>query len=284
MKIVVTGSRGKLGAAAVAYARQQGAEVLEVDRAPYQIGVGPLGQYISADLTDLGQVYDVLDSADAVIHLAAIVSQRLVPSERTFRTNTGITWNVFEAAARLGVPRVVSASSVQVNSTVTPRTPLRYDYLPLDEDHPVSPQDDYGMSKLVGEHLGTMFSNHWGLSSVSFRFPWIGTGEELRGMPLREAPRANGALYAYIHIEDAARACYLAATAELPARSHHVLFISARDTFLDMPSLEYVRAAFPDAEIRPGLEGYGTLINAARAERLIGFTPSFGIRDQGDRS
>jgi nucleoside-diphosphate-sugar epimerase len=278
MKIVVTGSRGKLGAAAVAYARQQGAEVREVDRAPYQIGSGPLGQYLSADLTDLGQVYDVLAGADAVIHLAAIVSQRLVPSERTFRTNTGITWNVLEAAARLGLPRVVCASSVQVNSTVTPRTPLHYDYLPLDEDHAVSPQDDYGMSKLVGEQLATMFAAHWGLTTVSFRFPWIASAEEFAGLPLAGPPRPEAALYAYIHIEDAARACYLAATAALPPRSHSLLFVSASDTSLDMPSLEYVRAAFPAAAIRPGLEGYGSLLNCARAAALLGFTPAHSAR------
>ena len=278
MKIVVTGARGKLGAAAVTYARQQGAEVLEVDRLPYQIGSGPLGQYISADLTDLGQVYDVLHGADAVIHLAAIVSQRLVPSARTFQTNTSITWNVFEAAARLGITRVVSASSIQINSTVTPRTPLRYEYLPLDEDHPVSPQDDYGMAKLVGEQLATMFSAHWGLTTVSFRFPWIVSADEFAELPRREAPRPEAALYAYLHIDDAARACYLAATAALPPRSHTVLFAAAPNAYLDLPSLEYVRAAFPAAAIRPGLEEYGALVSSRRAASVIGFVPERVLR------
>ncbi len=271
MKIVVTGARGKLGTAAVAYARQQGADVLEVDLVPYRIGDGPLGQYISADLSDLGQVYDVLDGADAVIHLAAIVSQRLVPSARTFQANTAITWNIFEAAARLNVPRVVSASSIQVNSTVTPRTPLRYEYLPLDEDHPVSPQDDYGMSKWVGEHLATMFTHHWGLSAVSFRFPWIATEDEFRELPLREEPRPEAALYAYVHIQDAARACYLAATATLPPRSHTVLFAAAPDSYLDMPAREYAQIAFPEAVIRPELTGYSSLVSSARAATIIGF-------------
>ena len=278
MKIVVTGARGKLGTVAAAYARSQGADVLEVDRAPYQIGSGPLGQYISADLTDLGQVYDVLHGADAVIHLAAIVSQRLVPSERTFLTNTSITWNVFEAAARLGIPRVVSASSIQINSTVTPRTPLRYDYLPLDEDHPVSPQDDYGMSKLVGENLATMFAVHWGLTVVSFRFPLIASAEEYKTLMHHGQPSQVAALYAYIHIEDAARACYLAATQPLPARSHNVLFVAAPDSWLAMPSLEYVRTAFPDAAIRPGLEGHGSLLNSTRARQLLSFVPAHSIR------
>jgi UDP-glucose 4-epimerase len=220
----------------------------------------------------------VLHGADAVIHLAAIVSQRLVPSARTFLTNTSITWNVFEAAARLGVPRVVSASSIQINSTVTPRTPLRYDYLPLDEDHPVTPQDDYGMSKLVGENLATMFSAHWGLTTVSCRFAWVVSAEEFAALPVSEQPRPEAALYAYVHIEDAARACYLAATAALPPRSHTVLFVAAPDSYLARPSLEYARAAFPEATIRPGLEGHGALVSSARAANTIGFVAERVLR------
>ncbi|MBA3947965.1 MAG: NAD(P)-dependent oxidoreductase [Herpetosiphonaceae bacterium] len=278
MNIVVTGAHGKLGRYVCDYVQQQGATVLAVDRV--RPPAGSTHQWLLADLTDLGQTYDAIAGADAVIHLAAIPSQRIHPSAHTFITNVGATWNVFEAAARLHVPRVVHATSIQVNSTVTPRTPLRYHYLPLDEDHPVSPQDDYGMSKWVGEHLGTMFANHWGLTTVGLRFPWIAAPEEWSSLPRREQPDPKAALYAYIHIQDAARASFLATTAALPPKTHTVLFVAAHDSYLDLPSHEYVRQAFPDAEIRPGLEGYGSLLNCNRAAQTIGFVPSMSFRTE----
>src|SRR5436190_2851329 len=112
MRIVVTGARGLLGTPTAEYCQKMGADVLAVD----VVGRGGPNQttsFLNADLTDLGQTYDVLHGADAVIHLAAIASQRVFPAAHTFMTNVGMDWNVLEAAARLGIPRVVIASSVQ---------------------------------------------------------------------------------------------------------------------------------------------------------------------------
>lgn len=278
MKIVVTGAFGMLGSATVAYLRQQGVDVLAVDRVPAPRDFA--GSSLCVDLNQLGQVYDVLDGADAVIHLAAIPTQRMFPSAHTFMNNVQTTWNVLEAAARFKVPRVVMASSLQVNTTVYPRTPLRFDYLPLDEDYPVSPQDDYGMSKWVGEHLGVMFAEHWGLTTVSFRFPYIVTPAAIATFPHDVEPQPGAALYAYLHVEDAARACYLAATAVLPPRSHTALFAAAPDSYLAMPTAAYVRLMFPDADIRTDLGEYGSLISSKRAEELIGFKAAISFRNQ----
>ena len=79
-RIVVTGSKGLVGSHTFDYAKAQGADVLGVDI----VGRGNLTDYISADLTDLGQVFDVLHGADAVIHLAAINAQ-LAKVEETAR-------------------------------------------------------------------------------------------------------------------------------------------------------------------------------------------------------
>jgi nucleoside-diphosphate-sugar epimerase len=114
MRIVVTGAQGRLGQPTVAYCHQQGAAVLALDSLP---GTGEYGQSLRVDLTQPDEVYDALTGADAVIHLAAIAAQRVYPSRRTFLTNVGMTWNVLEASARLGVRRVVIASSLQVPST-----------------------------------------------------------------------------------------------------------------------------------------------------------------------
>lgn len=277
MKIVITGSKGLVGSYTCDYVkRQPGVTAFGVDSA----GRGNTQDYLSADLTDLGQAIDALDGADAVIHLAAINAQRVFPASRTFVTNTAITWNVFEACARLGVPRVVAASSVQVVATVTPRQPIRYEYFPLDEAHPVDPQDDYSMCKAMGEQLGEMFSKHYGLSVVSIRPPWVATPEEVAALPYPEAVPANNGLYTYIDARDAARAFYLAATADLAPGSHTVAFIAARDSTVQTPSREIVKRFYPEAKIRPGLKGNAALISAKTAERAFGFVPEFSCRDK----
>jgi nucleoside-diphosphate-sugar epimerase len=277
MRIVVTGSRGLLGGPTAKFCADMGVDVLGVDVIG-RPGPNEYTRFLSADLTDLGQVYDVLEGADAVIHLAAIAAQRVFPSAKTFFTNMGMSWNILEASARLGIKRVILASSVQVNHTITPRTPVKYQYLPVDEDHPVSPQEDYGLSKFVAEKCADSFARHWGLTVVSFRFPTIFHQQAFEGLPFKDPNIPYTALFSYIHVLDAARACYLAATVDLPPNSHHVLFVAARDSSLDMPSAAYARQFFPEAEIRAGLAEFGSLLNCARAEKLIGFAPEYSLK------
>ena len=276
MRIVVTGARGLLGAPTAQYCQKMGADVLATDVAG-RPGQGDTTRFISADLTDLGQVYDVIHEADAVIHLAAIAAQRVFPSAHTYFNNVGMTWNVLEAAARLGIKRVVLASSVQVNHTITPRTPIKYKYFPVDEDHPVSPQEDYSLSKRTGELLADSFAAHWGLTVVSFRFPMIARPEVFAKFPYQDKEAPNAALYTYVHVQDAARVCYLAATAELPPNSHTILFAAAKDSCVDMPTREYARLYYPEAELRPGLRGYDSLLSSKRAEQVLGFVPEYSL-------
>ena len=273
-RLVVTGAKGLLGNHVVAYAKERGVDVLGVDR----VGRGNFVDYLSADLTDLGQVYDALHGADAVIHLAAIPAQRFFPAARTFMTNLGMTYNIFEACTKLGIQRVVAASSIQVNHTCTPRTPIHYQYFPCDEDHPVSPQEDYSLSKYAGEICADTFAHHYGLTIVSMRFAGIYRPEKLFTLGEGECPNDELVLYTYVDPRDAARACYLAATVTLPASSHNVLLITARDHALDMTSQAFVRRYYPEAEIRPGLEGYQSLISGRRAEQVLGFVPEFSCR------
>lgn len=275
MKIVVTGAKGNIGSVVVEYARSQGAQVLGVDN----VGRGDgLGTYIAADLTDLGSCYDVVHGADALINLAAIPDSKMFPNAQTFMTNIAITYNVFLAAAHLGVPRVVWASSIQVNHTVPPHRPVRYRYFPLDEDHPVDPQSDYALSKHAGEMIADHFARDFGLTIVSLRFTDVVTVQRWPRLPEPIPPDERYPLPHYVHIHDCARACYLAATASLPAGSHTVAFIAARDTHVDLPSRELIARYYPDAELRADIQGYDALISGKRAEEAFGFIPKFSCR------
>jgi nucleoside-diphosphate-sugar epimerase len=281
---MVTGSKGDVGRFVVPYARAQGADVLAVDNA----GHGEWFDYISADLTDPGQAYDVLAGADAVINLAAISDPHVFPAAKTFRTNMAIAWNVFQACARLGIKRVVSASSIQVQHPAFPHAPIHYHYLPFDEDHPVDAHDEYGMSKRVGEALADSFARHWGMTVISLRITWSVDPQLYDRFPLHvpehlPEPDPQGRRRwlptpFYIDARDCARACYLAATVDLPPATHIPLILAARDSCVDMPSPEIARRFFPQAEIRAGLEEFGSIACGARAEQVLGFVPEHGWR------
>lgn len=97
-KIVVTGGSGKAGRAVINKLNKHGYQTLNVD---LNIPPASWGWALSADLTDLGQTYEALTGADAVVHLAAVPAPEMRPEQETFRNNVLSTYNVFSAAADL---------------------------------------------------------------------------------------------------------------------------------------------------------------------------------------
>ncbi|MDX1991039.1 MAG: NAD(P)-dependent oxidoreductase [bacterium] len=128
--IVVTGGSGKAGRAVVADLLEHGDDVLNVDIVPPRERIS---RFLRADLTDLGQAYEALKGADAVVHLAAIPAPGLQTDEVTFRVNTISTYNVFSAAVALGLQRVVWASSE--TTLGLPFDRVQPHYAPIDEAH-----------------------------------------------------------------------------------------------------------------------------------------------------
>lgn len=276
MKLVVTGSKGLIGRHTVEYAQTQaGVEVFGVDH--IGVGSGP-NRYRLADLTDLGQTYSALAGADAVVHLAAIPDHDLFEEPKLFMSNIASTYNVFEVARNLGIKRVVWASSIQVNRTVVMQHETRYHYLPIDEAHPVDPQNDYALSKHVGEVMAETYAKTYGLSVISLRFTAITHPDNMKDWPWPQAKAPHWAMYAYADVRDAARACFLAATAELPPGSHHVAFVVAKDTLVDTPSAEIASQFFPEAKVRGALAGNASLVSNATAKRLFGFEAQYSCR------
>lgn len=270
MRIVVTGSRGKVGAAVVAYARAQGADVVGVDVVAAADGCGDL----RADLTDLGQVYNVLHGADAVIHLAAVPRAGEFTAARTLVQNVSSAYNILLAACHLGIRRVVCASSIQVVHRAGHHIRARFQYFPLDEAHPPDPKDEYGLSKLMAEQAAEMFARHYGMTIVSLRYVWVCAPDEWRRLP--HPPPADDVvdpLPFCVHIEDAARAAWLAATANLPAAIHLPMFIAAPDVRFNMPTMTFLQKFYPHVPVRSALPGYAAPICIERARQMLGFVP-----------
>jgi len=278
MRVVVTGGSGLAGRAVVEGLVEHGFDVTNVDLVASD---GP-APFRRADLEDLGQVYGCLRGAEAVVHFAALPRPTLDVPEVVFRTNVMSAFNVLEAASALGIDRVVSASSVSVLGFPFFEQPLAPSYVPIDEAHPLLPQDSYALSKRIGEELADGFARRGRLSIVSLRFPWIHTprtfAEQVR--PLWADPAAGASnLWSYIDARDVAGAVRLALTAEI--EGHEACFVAASDSFMPILSRVLVADYYPTTVIHDELTDYASLLSSAKAEALLGFRARHSWRSYG---
>lgn len=278
MRTVVTGAGGLLGRAVVSRLEEQHIEVLAVDKTANRT-VGT--RWLKADLCDLGQAYGALAGADAVIHLAAIPNPTGRPPEVVFTTNVISTFNVFEAAANLGIRRVVGASSVSALGFPWQHRWSEPFYLPIDENHPLVPQDAYGLSKANGEEIAAAYCRRGAGSAASLRFSTI-LSEDAYSRYVDKVRADPGAyahlLWSYVDLRDAAEACVLALAA--PFEGHQPLYITAADTGSDLPTDTLLDRYFPLVPRRPGdRPARWSLLDLTRAAVMLGYHPRHRWQD-----
>jgi nucleoside-diphosphate-sugar epimerase len=180
-RIFFTGGSGKAGKHVIPYLLDKGHSVMNVDLVPLNYtGVDNL----VADITDSGQMFNAMSSYagldeleegngvpkfDAVVHFAAVPRILIRPDNETFRVNTIGTYNVIEAAVKLGIKKIIIASSETTygicfsDGKTNPRT------LPLEEDYDVDPMDSYGLSKVVNEKTARSFQRRSGFDIYALR-------------------------------------------------------------------------------------------------------------------
>lgn len=273
-RVVVTGGSGKAGRAVVADLREHGHEVVDVDIAASREPDAPT---IVADLTDLGQVYDVLQGASAVVHLAAIPAPNVVPDGETFRVNTMSTYHVFSASVALGLGRVVWASSETLIGLPFDRERPRY--APIDEEHPRLPEFHYALSKLVGEAMAEQFNRWSGIPFVSLRYSNVMEEHDYQRFPgFWDDPNLRAwNLWGYVDSRDVAQATRLALEAD--ASGHEAFLVAAADTCMTRPSADLMQEVYPDVPMRVTVEGTDTLLSIDKARRMLGFEPAHSWRD-----
>ncbi len=273
MRIVVTGGSGKGGRWVVRDLREHGHEVVNADLVP---DGAPNYEFVLTDLTDLGQVHDVVRGADAIVHFAAIPAPGLRPEGDTFRINTVSTWNVFHAAASAGVGRVVWASSETVLGLPFDRPP---DFAPIDETITPRPESSYALSKLVGETLAAQVNRQAGIPFVGFRISNImEPSDYARFETWQDDPWVRKwNLWGYVDARDVATACRLAAEAD--TRGADVAIIAAADTCMRRPSADLLAEVYPDVPLRRPVEGRGTLLAIDHARELLGYEPAHSWLD-----
>lgn len=157
-RVVVTGAAGGVGTLLRPGLRGVAGEIRLVDLRPIAAGEGEVG--LEGDLTDLDFARRALADCDACVHLAGI------PAEDSFdaieHSNIRGTWTVFEAARLEGCERMVFASS----NHATGFYPVERR---LGPDVPIRPDSYYGVSKVFGEALGSMYHEKFGLRVACIR-------------------------------------------------------------------------------------------------------------------
>lgn len=278
MRIVITGGSGKLGRTVVRTLRDEGHQVVNLDRA------GERGTVVQVDLTDYGQVIDAFagidehhSGTDAIVHLAAIPAPGLVNDVATFRNNMLSTYHVLQAARRLGVKRVVTASSETVLGLPFDVPPP---YIPVDEDV-TSPESTYSLVKHLEEQLAIQLVR-WDpeLSITAFRFSNVMDPEDYAAFPSFDADATlrKWNLWGYIDGRDGAQAVSLALRNAKPGFERYV--IAAADTVMTRPNAELVAEVFPGVELRGDLGVNDTLLSIDKARRELGFEPQHSWRDE----
>ena len=180
-RIVFTGGTGKAGRHAVPHLKGLGYEILNVDLKPLELpGVNTL----IADLTDSGQAFNALSqhfgfagfergkppvAPDAVVHFAAIPRVLIEPDNVTFAKNVVSTYNVIEAAMKLGCRKVIIASSETTYGVCFAEGDKDFRQFPLEEDYDVDPQDSYGLSKVCNEKTARAFAMRYGADIYALR-------------------------------------------------------------------------------------------------------------------
>jgi len=272
VRILLTGGSGGIGCYVVLDLVQAGHQVTSVDLLP---GVVPGVRSLRVDLTDAGQVYQVLASsqAEAVIHLGAWASNDVVPATRTYGDNVLGTFHVFQACADLGVRRVVWGSSHHVYGIIK-SSPV---YVPVDEAHPLRPANTYALSKLIGEQTADYFVAQRGLEILSFRFMGVRPPARL-GPEIERVAQDPGwktcLLWTRTDARDAAQACRLAVEAEHVEPGPYN--ITGPQVVLEQDSAELVRRYFGgQTEICEGLVGRLSPLSCARAEKAFGYRPQY---------
>ncbi|MGH3294663.1 MAG: NAD-dependent epimerase/dehydratase family protein [Trebonia sp.] len=283
-RICVTGATGKAGVATVLHLREHGYEVVATDIAASSDDVA--ADVIRADLTDYGQATEVLRGIDAVVHLANIPAPGIATPAVTFNANVSMNFNIFHAAAALGLSKVVWASSETTlglpfghGAEQSPGAPGELRYAPVDEDHFPYPSTTYALSKVTSETIAEQISRWSGIPFVGLRISNIMEPHDYERFPSfwPDPHSRKWNLWGYVDVRDVALACRLGLEAGIEGSQN--VIIAAADTVMNRPSRDVLAEVFPGVTLTRDVGEHGTLLAIDRARQILGYEPGYSWRD-----
>jgi nucleoside-diphosphate-sugar epimerase len=285
MKILVTGAAGGVGAVVARELLEHGHEVRALDRVGVPADLKNRVEMVYADLSDRMALLRAAQGCEAIAHLAAIPNPANGREVEIFEPNVVGTQYVFAAAEAEGIERVVLASSCAIYGAPFAKKPFSFKYLPIDEAHPIEPQDLYALSKQFNELTAATYTRRTGMATTCLRINMVIDLEgSHRHWYRRHIERGHewrsNDLWHYVDVRDVARAFRLAL--ENVSEGHHVAIIAARDLMTPHNRRELIQTHYPDLvpflDSEWDFEKYG-FWDSSTAENLFSFVAQNLWRD-----
>jgi nucleoside-diphosphate-sugar epimerase len=282
-RIIFTGGTGKAGRHAVPHLLAKGYEVLNVDLKPLD---HPGVNTLIADMTDSGQVFNALtthfgfdgfekgrppSAPDAIVHFAAIPRVLIEPDNKTFGLNVMSTYNVIEAAMKLGVRKVVIASSETTYGVCFAEGDKDFHSFPLEEDYDIDPMDSYGLSKVVNEKTARAFAMRYGADIYALRIGNVIEPHEYDRFPAFVAnplSRKRNA-WSYIDARDLGEIVHLCLQKD---GLGFQVFNAVNDTITaDMPTAKFLARYCPNTPVTRTLGEFEAPLSNRKTREVLGF-------------
>ena len=281
MRVLVTGGNGNIGKFVVSELLGKGHEVRIFDIKEME---SSSVEFIKGSVTEPKEIESAMEGIDAVIHLAAIPSMMPnIPAVEYMNVNVTGTFNVLEASAKSGVGKVAIASSDSALGFVFGTNVFFPDYFPIDENHPLKPQDPYGLSKALKEELCKRATRRYGIKTICLRFCWVWFPQTyaLRKEIVKNEHLLNiKRMWGYVDARDIAQACRLAVESENILSDS--FFITADDTFADESTIEIIRRDYPVVKNVSDdylTDNFKPLFDNAKAKKFLGYFPQHSWRE-----
>lgn len=291
-RIIFTGGSGRIGRHVIPDLLKRGHQVLNLDLTPLDV---PGVDTVITNLADAGETYNALtlhfgfneyfdgkgrSPVDAVVHFAAIPRIFLRPDNTMFAANVLSTYNVIEAATKLGVRKIITASSETVYGVCFAEGERDFTSFPVEEDYDTDPTDSYGLSKVLGERIARSFASRTGSDIYALRIGGVAEPQDYARFPefLADASKRRRDAWTYMDARDLGQIVHLCIEKD---GLGFQIFNAVNDNIVaDVPTEEFLMKHAAGTPITRSMEEFEGPISNRKLRELLGFRQEHDWRTQ----